>query len=166
MYIYKDILGRFLNKSSIEGSGLHACVLHPQDESWDVKGKPWHEAVSLEMKVPGLSCPPRVRSHLLSWGTPLRVSDLFPLPGPREGGALFSSVYPCFGHQALGWRVPSVCWVQLRGWGSGFIISSGQIKVPPEKGPRFPSDSKEAAAYISALEDWGCESYGGLKDRG
>lgn len=59
-----------------------------------------------------------------------------------------------------------MCWVQLRGWGSGFIIGSGQIKVPPEKGPRFPSDSKEAAACISALEDWGCESYGGLKDRG
>lgn len=106
MYIYKDILGRFLNKSFTEGSGLHACVLHPQDESWDVKGKPWHEAVSLEMKVPGLSCPPRVRSHLLSWGSPLRVSDLFPLPGPMEGGCSSQLCVPMLWAPGLGVESP------------------------------------------------------------
>ena len=45
-----------------------------------------------------------------------------------------------------------MCWVQLHGWGSGFFVGSGQIKVPPEKGPRFPSDSKEADACILALD--------------
>lgn len=102
MYIYKDILGRFLNKSFTEGSGLHACVLHPQDESWDIKVKPWHEPVSLGMKVPGLSCPPRVRSHLLSRGSPLRVSDLFLLPGPTEVGGSSQHCVPMLWAPGLG----------------------------------------------------------------
>ena len=42
-----------------------------------------------------------------------------------------------------------MCWVQLHGWGSGFFVGSGQIKV---KGLRFPSDSKEADACILALD--------------
>lgn len=55
-------------------------------------------------------------------------------------------MHPCFGLGASGQSPLCVL-------GSvAFIIGSGQIEISPEEGPRFPSDSVEAAAL---MEDWG-----------
>lgn len=71
--IYKDILGRFLNKSFTKGTGLCACMLHPRPESWDIKKKRCGKNLSpLKWRPPGLSCP--LRGNPPPWGFPSRVS--------------------------------------------------------------------------------------------
>lgn len=98
------------------------------------------------MGAPGLRCP------LLGWGSPPRPCPEAPHLGflffllCQASQRLLSTVHPCFGLGASGQSPLCVL-------GSvAFIIGSGQIEISPEEGPRFPSDSVEAAAL---MEDWG-----------
>lgn len=169
MYIYKDILGRFLNKSFTDGLGLCPCSLYPPRLGvGTLQGRGLvrvclsrnggNSRVQLSSRV-GIP----LTTHYPE-APPMKV-PFFSLCQTSEWGTLLSIVYPHFWLGATPQMVPCMCWVQAPRLGR-LLLSLVQTKFSAEQDPRGPHDSKGGClSYAWLFRVWGCRIHVGLGDR-